>query len=117
MNTLINIDEALWFEGNREGGTLNFRTEGDGPEGLHFQVGISYRSLMECYETLSRGLVEWKIRDSSLAIYGDQEELLLHFNAPDHPEQRGDHVLRGRELSAFRYAVHALGSRFTALLN
>jgi hypothetical protein len=62
-------------------------------------------------------LIEWKIRDCSLAIYGDQEELRLHFNAPDHPDQRGDHVLRGRDLNAFRYAVHALASRFTAALN
>jgi len=116
MNTLINIDADLWFEGSHEGGTLNFRSI-EGAEKLHFMVGISYRSLLDCYEKLGQGLIEWKIRDCSLAIYGDQEELNLHFSAPDRPDQRADHVLRGRELSAFRYAVHALASRFTALLN
>jgi hypothetical protein len=116
MNNLINIDADLWFEGNFEGGTLNFKTE-EGAERLHFQVGISYKSLMDCYEKLGQGVIQWKIRDCSLAIHGDQEELLLHFSAPDCPGRRADHVLRGREFHAFRYAVHALASRFTALMN
>ena len=116
MNTLITIGSQLWFEGTYQGGTLNFKT-GEGPDSLHFEVGISHASLYECYRNTSDAFVQWRIRDCSLSIFGDQEELRLHFCATDRPDQRADHILRGRELKAFRYALHALASRFTALLN
>jgi hypothetical protein len=116
MNTLINIGSQLWFEGTYQGGTLNFRTDEDS-DSLHFQVGISHASLAECYRLMSNTVIEWKIRDCSLTLIGDQEELRLHFCSLDRPDQSADHVLRGRELRAFRYALHALASRYTALLN
>jgi len=116
MNTLITIGSQLWFEGTYQGGTLNFRF-GEGKDSLHFQVGISHASLFECYRSLSDATVQWRIGDCSLSIFGDQEELRLHFCATDRPDQRADHILRGRELRAFRYALHALASHHTATLN
>lgn len=116
MNTLITIGNQLWFESSYLGGTLNFRT-GEGPDSLHFQVGISHASLSECYNSMSASFIEWSIRDCSLSVYGDQEELRLHFNSIDRPDLRADHVLRGRELRAFRYALHALACRDAALNN
>jgi len=116
MNTLIAIGSDLWFEGTQEGGTLNFKT-GVGQENLLFQVGISRASLEDCYRKLGKSIIEWKIRDCSLALFGDQEELRLHFCALEQPRHSAEHVLRGRELRIFRYAIYALASRFTSLLN
>jgi len=119
MNTLIKIGSDLWFEGTYLGGTLHFQTESsiEAPEGLHFQVGISFNSLLECYNRLGNSSISWKIRDQSLTLFGDQEELHLHFCNMEQPGQRADHVVRGRELKIFRYAIHALASHITSLLN
>ena len=82
-----------------------------------YNVALHVYEIFECYRSLSDALVQWRIKDCSLSIFGDQEELRLHFCATDRPDQSADHILRGRELRAFRYALHALASRHTALLN
>jgi len=107
---VINIGSRLWFDETPMGGTLNFQAS-EGPNGLLFQVGISFVSLRACSTKLGHHFSSWKIRDGSLAVYGDHEELSLHFSSADGQGYRADHVLRGKELKAFRYAVDALAGR------
>jgi len=106
----IHIGEQLWFEETQLGSTLNFHFA-DIPGGILFKVGISYESLMECSKALDKLFSAWSIRDGSLALYGDREQLSLHFSAVDGSNLYADHVLRGRELRAFRYAISALAQR------
>src|SRR5690348_16638028 len=71
---LISIANCLWFEETPLGATLNFRSS-ETVESILFRVGISHESLQECSEAL-RGLsCLWAIKDGSLTVYGDGEEL------------------------------------------
>lgn len=116
MTTLINIDRELWFQETPQGGTLNLQTVA-AQTPLQFQVGISFASLMQLSRRISLPHVQWTIRDCSLTLLGDQEELRLHFCSLDGSNHTVDHILRGRELRLFCYAVHALASRHSASFN
>jgi len=79
-------------------------------------VGISFRSLQECDQLLGRGRNLWTIRDGSLTIEGDMEELTLTFSsAADHLQ--ADVLLHGDEPKKFRYAINALAARQRVGLN
>jgi len=114
--TPIQIARHLWFEETAMGGTLNFQVAGK-PESILFKVGISHDSLKACNVALSSHFAAWKIRDGSLSLYGDREEVALHFSAVDGSDVRADLVLRGKELYAFRYAINALSQRLKYLFN
>lgn len=112
----INIADRLWFEETLLGATLNFQLS-EGPRSVLFRVGISFRSLHDCDDALGRRHCSWVIRDGSLSIEGDVEELTLGFSGLADNRLHADVLLHGDELKAFRYAVNALAARQRIGLN
>jgi len=115
MNS-ISIGERLWFEETLLGATLNYRSS-ENPGSVLFRVGISYQSLRDCNAALGKDACLWTIRDGSLSIYGDPEELTLTFCSVEGEFLETGVSLHGRELALFRYAVDTLSSKQKALLN
>jgi hypothetical protein len=116
MSNAISIGERLWFEETPLGGTLHFQSS-ESAEGLLFQVGLSFQSLMDCAQALNGQFSQWTIRDGSLHVFGDHEELALRFSDPEGHVQGVSHILRGKELRVFRYAVFAIAQRQAVALN
>ena len=116
MNS-ISIAPQLWFEETLLGATLNFQSSANPEEGILFRVGMSFQSLMDCDKNLSRPACLWTIRDGSLSVFGDFEELTLTFCAVDGTLIQVGLSLFGEELNAFRYAVNALAARKKVALN
>ena len=116
MNS-ISIAPRLWFEETLLGATLNYQSSDDPQDGVLFRVGMSFQSLMDCDRSLSQAACLWTIKDGSLSVYGDFEELTLTFCAVDGTLIQLGLSLFGEELNAFRYAVNSLASRKKVALN
>ena len=117
MNNSITIAPRLWFEETLLGATLNYQSSTNPEEGVLFRVGMSFQSLIDCDTRLSQPACLWTIRDGSLSVYGDFEELTLTFCSVEGTLIQVGLSLYGEELDAFRYAVNALASRQKAALN
>ncbi len=115
MNS-INIAERMWFEETLLGATLNYWSPQD-PEAILFRVGISFNSLEECSRRLGGSSTFWTIRDGSLSIHGDSEQLTLTFSAADPQGIQTSVPLYGEELRLFKAAIHSFGARKQAFLN
>ncbi len=115
MNSIA-IAERLWFEETLLGATLNYRSSED-PDCVLFRVGISFQSLQDCQRELSKSGCLWTIRDGSLSVYGDSEELTLTFCSCEGPFIQAALSLFGEELKVFKYAVSAFASRKQTALN
>jgi hypothetical protein len=113
---LISIASCLWFEETPLGATLNFRSSDDDKNVL-FRVGISYESLQACNKALRGKSCLWNIRDGSLTIYGDSEELSLTFCSGQGEFREAALSLYGEELGAFKTAINAFACRHQTLLN
>ena len=115
MNS-ITVAEKLWFEETMLGATLNFCSQ-EHPEGVLFRVGISFKSLEECSQQLQGNSTMWAIKDGSLTIYGDREQLTLTFTSVDGQYLESALSLYGEELKVFKYAVNAFAARNRTYLN
>ena len=113
---VIPIAQNLWFEEDPRGATLTCQA-GEGEEATYFHVGISHQSLLEMNSALATSTPNWIIRDGSLLVEGDKEELTLHFCARQGPAVEAELSLFGLELKAFRWAINAFALRRSALLN
>jgi hypothetical protein len=116
MNS-ITIAPRLWFEETLLGATLNFQSSDKAEEGVLFRVGLSFQSLMDCDKNLSSSACLWTIKDGSLSVYGDFEELTLTFCSVNGTLIQMGLSLFGEELNAFRYAVNSLAARKKIALN
>ncbi len=116
MNATITIAPRLWFEETLLGATLNYRSSDDA-DAILFRVGISFQSLLDCDKSLSQPACLWTIRDGSLSVYGDYEELTLTFCSVEDTLIQTGVSLYGEELKAFKYAVNALACRKKVCLN
>ncbi len=116
FNTTITIAPRLWFEETLLGATLNYRSSDDA-DAVLFRVGMSFQSLMDCEKSLSQAACLWTIRDGSLCVYGDREELTLTFCSVRGTLIQVGVSLYGEELIAFKYAINALASRKKVALN
>jgi hypothetical protein len=116
MNS-ITIAPRLWFEETLLGATLNYQSSSDPEGGVLFRVGLSFQSLMDCEKNLSNPACLWTIRDGSLSVYGDFEELTLTFCSVEGTLIQAGVSLFGDELNSFRYAVNALAARKMLALN
>jgi hypothetical protein len=116
QNATITITPHLWFEETLLGATLNCRSS-DGPDAVLFRVGMSFLSLVDCYRSLSRPACLWTIRDGSLSVFGDFEELTLTFCAVDGTLIQIGLSLIGEELRLFKNAMNALAFRKEYALN
>lgn len=112
----ITIAPRLWFEETLLGATLNYQSQ-DNPGGTLFRVGMSFQSLIDCDSTMTKPACLWTIRDGSLSVYGDFEELTLTFCSVDGTFIQAGLSLYGEELRAFKYAINALASRQKLALN
>ena len=115
MNS-ITVAEKLWFEETVLGATLNFLSR-ENPEDVLFRVGISFKSLEDCCVQIQKNSTKWSIKDGSLQIYGDREQLTLRFTSV-----QGDPIvtavsLYGEQLKVFKYAIHAFAARNKSYLN
>jgi len=117
MMNSIKIAPRLWFEESLLGATLNYQSSNDPESGVFFRVGLSFHSLLDCDQRLGRLSCLWTIKDGSLCVRGDHEELTLIFSAVDGSPIQAGLSLFGEELQAFRYAVNALASRQMVSLN
>jgi len=115
MNS-ITVAEKLWFEETMLGATLNFWSH-EQPEGVLFRVGISFKSLEECSRQLQGNSTMWAIKDGSLTIYGDREELTLTFTTVEGQYLECALSLYGEELKVFKYAINAFAARNKTYLN
>jgi hypothetical protein len=115
-NATITIAPRLWFEETILGATLNYRST-DEPDAVLFRVGMSFASLIECHKNISKSASLWSIRDGSLSVYGDFEELTLTFCSVEGTLLQAGVSLYGEELNAFKYAVNALAYRKEVALN
>ncbi len=115
MNS-ITIAPRLWFEETLLGATLNYQSSDD-PDAVLFRVGLSFQSLLDCDTSMSKPACLWTIRDGSLSVYGDYEELTLTFCSVEGTLIQVGLSLFGEELKAFKYAVNALACRKKASLN
>jgi hypothetical protein len=115
MNT-ITIAPRLWFDETLLGATLNYQSA-DETNGVLFRVGLSFQSLLDCDKCLSRPACLWTIRDGSLSIYGDFEELTLTFCSVEGTLIQAGVSLFGEELKAYKYAVNALAVRRQVAFN
>ena len=113
---LISIARCLWFEETNLGATLNYRCS-DEPEGVLFRVGISHDSLRDCDHALAGSSCLWTIKDGSLSVYGDSEELTLTFCTANGTLLEAGVSLYGEELTAFKTAINAFASRHATSLN
>jgi hypothetical protein len=116
MNS-ITIAPRLWFDETLLGATLNFQSSDNPEEGVLFRVGMSFQSLMDCDRSLSKTACLWTIKDGSLSVYGDFEELTLTFCSVNGTLIQVGLSLFGEELKAFRYAVNSLAARKQIALN
>ena len=116
MNS-ITIAPRLWFEETLLGATLNYQSSDDPESGILFRVGLSFQSLFDCDQSLSHPACLWTIRDGSLSVYGDFEELTLTFCSVQGTLIQAGVSLYGEELKAFKYAINALASRKVLALN
>jgi len=116
MNATITIAPRLWFEETLLGATLNYRSSDDA-DAVLFRVGMSFKSLHDCHQNLSKPACLWTIRDGSLSVYGDFEELTLTFCSVEGTLIQAGVSLYGEELKAFKYAVNALAFRKEVALN
>ena len=115
MNS-ITIAPRLWFEETLLGATLNYQTSDD-QDAVLFRVGLSFQSLLDCDKNVARPACLWTIRDGSLSVYGDYEELTLTFCSVQGTLIQKALSLYGEELKAFKYAVNALACRKKVCLN
>ena len=115
MNS-ITIAPRLWFEETLLGATLNYQSSED-QEAVLFRVGLSFQSLLDCDRHLAKPACLWTIRDGSLSVYGDFEELTLTFCSVEGTLIQTGLSLYGEELKAFKYAVNALACRKKVSLN
>lgn len=115
MNS-ISVGQRLWLEETALGATLNYRSM-DGPEGVLFRVGMSYQSLQQCNSELAKRDCLWTIRDGSLSVYGDSEQLTLTFCSASVPFLQTGVSLFGEELKTFKWAIHAFASLSRTCLN
>lgn len=115
MNS-ITIAPRLWFEETLLGATLNYQSS-DMADAVLFKVGLSFQSLLDCDQNLARPACLWTIKDGSLSVYGDFEELTLTFCSVQGTLIQVGLSLFGEELNAFRYAVNALAARKKIALN
>jgi len=116
MNSTITINPRLWFEETLLGATLNYRSSDD-RDAILFRVGMSFQSLIDCHRSSSKPACLWTIRDGSLSVYGDFEELTLTFCSVEGTLIQAGVSLYGEELLAFKYAVNALAYRKEVALN
>jgi hypothetical protein len=116
MNS-ITIAPRLWFEETLLGATLNYQSSDDPECGILFRVGLSFQSLIDCDKSVSRPACLWTIRDGSLSVYGDFEELTLTFCSVQGTLIQAGVSLYGEELKAFKYAINALAFRKVVALN
>jgi hypothetical protein len=114
--TTISIASCLWLEETELGATLNYRSE-SAPGGLLFRVGISHGSLQACNDAMVGSSCIWTIRDGSLTISGDSEELTLTFCSANEVYVQEGVSLYGEELIAFKAAINAFASRLQTALN
>src|SRR5690349_18675002 len=103
MNS-ITIAPRLWFEETLLGATLNYRSSED-DDAVLFRVGMSFQSLLDCDRQLSQPACLWTIKDGSLSVYGDFEELTLTFCSVVGTLIQVGVSLYGEELKAFKYAI------------
>src|SRR5476649_1942590 len=115
MNS-ITIAPRLWFEETLLGATLNYRSSDD-DEAILFRVGMSFQSLLDCDKSVAKPACLWSIRDGSLSVYGDFEELTLTFCSVEGTFLQAAFSLFGEELQMFKYAVNALAYRKEVALN
>ena len=116
MNSTITIAPRLWFEETLLGATLNYQSS-ESSDAVLFRVGMSFQSLAECERNLAKSACLWSIRDGSLSVYGDFEELTLTFCSIEGVLIQTGVSLYGEELKAFKYAVNALSCRRMVCLN
>src|SRR3954465_9908644 len=107
----ITIAERLWLEPTLLGATLNYAEK---PNGLHFRVGIGFRSLSECDKALKVKGNGWMLQDKSLLIEGESV-LTLVFCPGTEMERRL--ALVGDELETFKSAIHFLSLSSEPRLN
>ncbi len=112
----ISISSKLWFEETLLGATLNYQSE-DLVNAIHFKVGLSHQSLQDCDKNLAKPACLWTIRDGSLSVYGDYEEITLTFCTIEGTLIQTGVSLFGEELKAFKYAMNALACRKQVCLN
>ena len=115
-NATITISPTLWFEETLLGATLNYRSSQD-EQAIHFKVGMSFQSLLDCNHQVTQQACLWTIRDGSLSVFGDQEEMTLTFCSVQGTLIQTGVSLIGEELDAFKYAVNALAFRRKVALN
>ena len=110
----VAIGKQLCLESTPLGVTLNYY---EPAKALHFRVGMSHQSLIECDKALMRGdKVFWTLADKSLSISGDDEELTLVFSSLTAPLIQSSLALNDRELRAFQYAMeHFSGAAWIRL--
>lgn len=116
MNATITIAPRLWFEETALGATLNYRSS-DSSDAVLFKVGMSYDSLRELARHFSRPACLWTIRDGSLSVFGDYEQLSMTFCSVEGAFLQAGLSLYGEELRVFKYAVNALAFRREVALN
>ena len=97
----ITIADHIWLEPTLLGMTLNYS---EGPQGLHFRVGMNLRSIKEAAQALQDARFVWAIRDGSFSFFGDDDQLVLTFTAGQQPVHR-QFVLKGREVDEFKQAI------------
>jgi hypothetical protein len=102
----ITIAEQLWLEPTMLGATLNFAEQ---VNGLHFRVGISFRSLGECDKALRTQGTTWMLQDKSLMVRSSAD-LTLTFCPGTELERKL--VLSGDELETFKHAIRFLTLAF-----
>jgi hypothetical protein len=115
MNS-ITIAPRLWFDETLLGATLNYRSSDD-DNAILFRVGLSFQSLVDCDKRVAQSACLWTIRDGSLSVYGDNEELTLTFCSVVGTLIQLGVSLYGEELKAFKYAINALACRKKICLN
>ena len=116
MNNSITIAPRLWFEETLLGATLNYQSS-ENADSVLFRVGMSFQSLLDCDKNLAKPACLWTIRDGSLSVYGDFEELTLTFCSVEGTLIQLGVSLYGEELKAFKYAVNAMACRRMVCLN
>lgn len=110
----ISIGERLWLEPTLLGVTVNYS---EGPDGLHFRVGLGYQSLAECDRLIGEHQYLWTLNDGSLSIRGDAKKLTLIFSAISGSAALRGHTLSGYDLWLFRTAIHYLNTAHWPSLN
>ena len=107
----ITIAERLWLEPTLLGATLNYAEK---PGGLHFRVGIGFRSLSECDKALQIKGGSWMLQDKSLMVEG--ETIMTLVFCPGTAMERRL-ALVGDELETFKNAIHFLSLASEPRLN